>query len=175
MHIIHIHIDQCIKIHSNIATKDPGQKPLHFDVGFGSVIKGWEDSVIDVSVRERSRINCSSDFPSMSVRGVSSKDGTNRSFTWVSVKWVAFIVRPTTILGVSSRAGTNRSITWVSVKSVTSIVRPTGTCLNYAWITLGTCHNYALSFSWDFPQLCLGSCISTCDPLKKTRIDICLF
>jgi peptidylprolyl isomerase len=44
------------------STKDPGQEPFTFAVGTGSVIKGWDESVIDMSVGEVAKIHCSPDY-----------------------------------------------------------------------------------------------------------------
>jgi len=44
------------------STKDPGQKPFTFAVGTGSVIKGWDESVIDMSIGEIAKIHCSPDY-----------------------------------------------------------------------------------------------------------------
>ena len=44
------------------STKDPGQEPFTFAVGLGSVIKGWDESVIDMSIGEIARIHCSPDY-----------------------------------------------------------------------------------------------------------------
>ncbi|KAG7354925.1 FKBP-type peptidylprolyl isomerase [Nitzschia inconspicua] len=44
------------------STKDPGQEPFSFKVGMGQVIKGWDESVIDMSLGEISKIHCSPDY-----------------------------------------------------------------------------------------------------------------
>lgn len=44
------------------STKDPGQQPFTFQVGMGNVIKGWDESVIDMSIGEIARIHCSPDY-----------------------------------------------------------------------------------------------------------------
>jgi FKBP-type peptidyl-prolyl cis-trans isomerase len=44
------------------STKDPGQEPFTFDVGLGNVIKGWDESVIDMSLGEVATIHCSPDY-----------------------------------------------------------------------------------------------------------------
>ena len=44
------------------STKDPGQEPFTFAVGLGQVIKGWDESVIDMSIGEVARIHCSPDY-----------------------------------------------------------------------------------------------------------------
>ncbi|KAL3909179.1 MAG: hypothetical protein SGARI_002728, partial [Bacillariaceae sp.] len=50
--------------HSSLptATKDPGQEPFSFAVGLGQVIKGWDESVIDMSIGEVAKIHCSPDY-----------------------------------------------------------------------------------------------------------------
>jgi hypothetical protein len=47
---------------STTATKDPGQEPFSFQVGLGQVIKGWDESVIDMSLGEVAKIHCSPDY-----------------------------------------------------------------------------------------------------------------
>jgi peptidylprolyl isomerase len=44
------------------STKDPGQEPFTFAVGLGQVIKGWDESVIDMSIGEVAKIHCSPDY-----------------------------------------------------------------------------------------------------------------
>mmetsp|Transcript_18842 Transcript_18842/g.31248 ORF Transcript_18842/g.31248 Transcript_18842/m.31248 type:complete len:127 (-) Transcript_18842:82-462(-) len=44
------------------STKDPGQEPFTFAVGLGQVIKGWDESVINMSIGEVARIHCSPDY-----------------------------------------------------------------------------------------------------------------
>ena len=44
------------------STKDPGQEPFTFSVGLGQVIKGWDESVIDMSIGEVAKIHCSPDY-----------------------------------------------------------------------------------------------------------------
>eukprot|EP00521_Asterionellopsis_glacialis_P005410 CAMPEP_0195267188 /NCGR_PEP_ID=MMETSP0706-20130129/12442_1 /TAXON_ID=33640 /ORGANISM="Asterionellopsis glacialis, Strain CCMP134" /LENGTH=112 /DNA_ID=CAMNT_0040321893 /DNA_START=29 /DNA_END=367 /DNA_ORIENTATION=+ len=44
------------------STKDPGQEPFTFQVGKGQVIKGWDESVIDMSLGEIAKIHCSPDY-----------------------------------------------------------------------------------------------------------------
>ena len=44
------------------STKDPGQEPFSFKVGLGQVIKGWDESVIDMQLGEKARIECSPDY-----------------------------------------------------------------------------------------------------------------
>ena len=44
------------------STKDPGQQPFTFRVGQGEVIKGWDESVIDMSIGEVAKIHCSPDY-----------------------------------------------------------------------------------------------------------------
>jgi peptidylprolyl isomerase len=60
-----------IKLHHTIypclydsfpATKDAGQEPFSFKVGMGQVIKGWDESVIDMSLGEISKIHCTPDY-----------------------------------------------------------------------------------------------------------------
>ena len=44
------------------STKDPGQEPFTFRVGMGQVIKGWDESVIGMSIGEKARIHCTPDY-----------------------------------------------------------------------------------------------------------------
>jgi len=44
------------------STKDPGQEPFTFQVGAGQVIKGWDESVIDMSLGECAKIYCTPDY-----------------------------------------------------------------------------------------------------------------
>ncbi|KAL3760241.1 hypothetical protein ACHAWU_001751 [Discostella pseudostelligera] len=44
------------------STKDPGQQPFTFAVGLGQVIKGWDESVISMSLGEVAKIHCTSDY-----------------------------------------------------------------------------------------------------------------
>lgn len=44
------------------STKDPGQQPFTFRVGMGEVIKGWDESVIGMSIGEVAKIHCSPDY-----------------------------------------------------------------------------------------------------------------
>lgn len=44
------------------STKDPGQQPFTFKVGNGQVIKGWDESVIDMRIGEFSRVHCTPDY-----------------------------------------------------------------------------------------------------------------
>lgn len=44
------------------STKDEGQEPFTFAVGLGQVIKGWDESVIDMNIGEVARIHCSPDY-----------------------------------------------------------------------------------------------------------------
>ncbi|URE01251.1 Peptidyl-prolyl cis-trans isomerase [Musa troglodytarum] len=38
------------------STKDPGQQPFTFKIGLGSVIKGWDEGVMDMQVGEVARL-----------------------------------------------------------------------------------------------------------------------
>ncbi|KAG2654194.1 hypothetical protein PVAP13_1NG490800 [Panicum virgatum] len=38
------------------STKDPGQQPFSFNIGLGSVIKGWDEGVMTMQVGEVARI-----------------------------------------------------------------------------------------------------------------------
>ncbi|CAL5019674.1 unnamed protein product [Urochloa decumbens] len=40
------------------STKDPGQQPFSFNIGLGSVIKGWDEGVMTMQVGEVARIQC---------------------------------------------------------------------------------------------------------------------
>ena len=40
------------------STKDEGQQPFSFAVGMGQVIKGWDESVIDMSIGEVAKVRC---------------------------------------------------------------------------------------------------------------------
>jgi len=44
------------------STKDPGQAPFTFQVGMGQVIRGWDESVIDMSIGEISKVHCTPDY-----------------------------------------------------------------------------------------------------------------
>jgi peptidylprolyl isomerase len=44
------------------STKDPGQQPFTFQVGLGQVIKGWDESVINMQLGEQARIECTPDY-----------------------------------------------------------------------------------------------------------------
>ena len=44
------------------STKDPGQEPFTFAVGMGQVIKGWDESVIGMSIGEQAKIQCTPDY-----------------------------------------------------------------------------------------------------------------
>ncbi|XP_008811022.1 peptidyl-prolyl cis-trans isomerase FKBP12 [Phoenix dactylifera] len=44
------------------STKDPGQKPFTFKIGLGSVIKGWDEGVMDMQIGEVARLQCSPDY-----------------------------------------------------------------------------------------------------------------
>jgi peptidylprolyl isomerase len=44
------------------STKDAGQEPFTFAVGMGQVIKGWDESVIDMSLGEVAKIHCTPDY-----------------------------------------------------------------------------------------------------------------
>ncbi|XP_077249877.1 FK506-binding protein 12 [Tasmannia lanceolata] len=44
------------------STKDPGQKPFTFQIGKGSVIKGWDEGVMGMQVGEVARLQCSPDY-----------------------------------------------------------------------------------------------------------------
>ncbi|XP_022141906.1 peptidyl-prolyl cis-trans isomerase FKBP12 [Momordica charantia] len=44
------------------STKDPGQKPFSFKIGQGSVIKGWDEGVLDMHLGEVARLRCSPDY-----------------------------------------------------------------------------------------------------------------
>ncbi|CAD6242281.1 unnamed protein product [Miscanthus lutarioriparius] len=41
------------------STKDPGQQPFSFNIGLGSVIKGWDEGVMTMQVGEVARIQLS--------------------------------------------------------------------------------------------------------------------
>lgn len=44
------------------STKDPGQKPFTFNVGMGTVIKGWDEGVLDMNIGEVARLECTPDY-----------------------------------------------------------------------------------------------------------------
>ncbi|XWS54546.1 hypothetical protein CRYUN_Cryun10bG0098300 [Craigia yunnanensis] len=44
------------------STKDKGQQPFSFQIGKGSVIKGWDEGVMGMQVGEVARLRCSPDY-----------------------------------------------------------------------------------------------------------------
>ena len=44
------------------STKDPGQQPFSFNIGLGSVIKGWDEGVMTMQLGEVARIQCTPDY-----------------------------------------------------------------------------------------------------------------
>ncbi|XVE49500.1 hypothetical protein DITRI_Ditri01bG0087400 [Diplodiscus trichospermus] len=44
------------------STKDQGQQPFSFQIGKGSVIKGWDEGVMGMQVGEVARLRCSPDY-----------------------------------------------------------------------------------------------------------------
>ncbi|XP_078433065.1 FK506-binding protein 12 isoform X1 [Wolffia australiana] len=44
------------------STKDPGQAPFSFRIGLGSVIKGWDEGVMNMQVGEVARLQCTPDY-----------------------------------------------------------------------------------------------------------------
>lgn len=44
------------------STKDAGQEPFSFSVGMNQVIKGWDESVIDMQIGEKAKIHCTPDY-----------------------------------------------------------------------------------------------------------------
>eukprot|EP00640_Fibrocapsa_japonica_P005828 CAMPEP_0113933664 /NCGR_PEP_ID=MMETSP1339-20121228/917_1 /TAXON_ID=94617 /ORGANISM="Fibrocapsa japonica" /LENGTH=114 /DNA_ID=CAMNT_0000935067 /DNA_START=58 /DNA_END=399 /DNA_ORIENTATION=+ /assembly_acc=CAM_ASM_000762 len=44
------------------STKDPGQEPFTFQIGMGSVIKGWDEGVMTMSIGEIASLHCSPDY-----------------------------------------------------------------------------------------------------------------
>ncbi|KAG6526021.1 hypothetical protein ZIOFF_015995 [Zingiber officinale] len=44
------------------STKDPGQQPFTFNIGLGSVIKGWDEGVMDMKVGEVALLQCTPDY-----------------------------------------------------------------------------------------------------------------
>ncbi|VAI61036.1 unnamed protein product [Triticum turgidum subsp. durum] len=44
------------------STKDPGQQPFSFNIGLGSVIKGWDEGVMGMQLGEVARLTCTPDY-----------------------------------------------------------------------------------------------------------------
>ncbi|KAL5855015.1 hypothetical protein ACOSQ4_004817 [Xanthoceras sorbifolium] len=44
------------------STKDSGQQPFTFQIGKGSVIKGWDEGVMGMQLGETARLRCSPDY-----------------------------------------------------------------------------------------------------------------
>ncbi|XP_020090046.1 peptidyl-prolyl cis-trans isomerase FKBP12-like isoform X2 [Ananas comosus] len=44
------------------STRDAGQQPFRFRVGFGSVIKGWDEGVIGMQLGEIAFLQCTPDY-----------------------------------------------------------------------------------------------------------------
>jgi len=44
------------------STKDPGQQPFSFNVGLGSVIRGWDEGIITMQLGEQARLTCTPDY-----------------------------------------------------------------------------------------------------------------
>ncbi|EMS58333.1 Peptidyl-prolyl isomerase FKBP12 [Triticum urartu] len=44
------------------STKDPGQQPFSFNIGLGSVIKGWDEGVMGMQLGEGARLTCTPDY-----------------------------------------------------------------------------------------------------------------
>lgn len=44
------------------STKDRGQEPFAFNIGLGSVIKGWDEGVMTMQLGEVARIKCTADY-----------------------------------------------------------------------------------------------------------------
>mmetsp|Transcript_28725 Transcript_28725/g.32591 ORF Transcript_28725/g.32591 Transcript_28725/m.32591 type:complete len:113 (-) Transcript_28725:83-421(-) len=44
------------------STKDPGQEVFKFQIGMGSVIKGWDEGVMTMSKGETSKLTCTPDY-----------------------------------------------------------------------------------------------------------------
>ncbi|CAN0279991.1 unnamed protein product, partial [Ectocarpus sp. 4 AP-2014] len=44
------------------STTDPGQVPFSYNIGLGSVIKGWDQGVMDMGVGERAKLTCTPDY-----------------------------------------------------------------------------------------------------------------
>ncbi|OAY81976.1 Peptidyl-prolyl cis-trans isomerase FKBP12 [Ananas comosus] len=47
---------------SLFSTRDAGQQPFRFRVGFGSVIKGWDEGVIGMQLGEIAFLQCTPDY-----------------------------------------------------------------------------------------------------------------
>lgn len=44
------------------STKDAGQVPFSYNIGYGNVIKGWDEGVMDMGVGEVAKLTCSPEF-----------------------------------------------------------------------------------------------------------------
>mmetsp|Transcript_34535 Transcript_34535/g.67604 ORF Transcript_34535/g.67604 Transcript_34535/m.67604 type:complete len:110 (+) Transcript_34535:38-367(+) len=44
------------------STKDPGQQPFEFQVGMGSVIRGWDEGCLQMRLGEIAELTCSPDY-----------------------------------------------------------------------------------------------------------------
>ncbi|CAN0250667.1 unnamed protein product [Pylaiella littoralis] len=44
------------------STKDPGQEPFSYNIGLGSVIKGWDEGVMGMGVGECAKLTCTPDY-----------------------------------------------------------------------------------------------------------------
>jgi|EP00979_Chaetoceros_neogracilis_P010307 FKBP-type peptidyl-prolyl cis-trans isomerase len=44
------------------STKDAGQEPFAFQIGMGSVIKGWDEGVLGMALGEVAKIHCTPDY-----------------------------------------------------------------------------------------------------------------